>query len=180
MVDSVKMSTPVIMNGFAGHFGAISKAARGSTTDLFLLFRATVPEMMIPNPTFPRGEGQRIMLVDDEVDILDLLEMFLSVNGYAVEAFTSSPLALARMEACPSGFDIVLTDLTIPILTGLELAKRIRKLRPDLPVLLITGHRKALESCGELPTAVCEVLLKPFDLACMAQSIAQHLRRSGH
>ena len=130
---------------------------------------------MSPDLTTSRGEGQRILLVDDEADILDLLGMFLTGNGYAVETFTSSSRALERLESSPGGFDIVLTDLTMPDLTGLELAQRIQQLRQDLPVVLITGHRKVLENCGSLPPAICEVLIKPFDLTFMAKCIAQHL-----
>jgi len=135
---------------------------------------------MIGDQPVPQGEGQRIMLVDDEVDILDLLGMFLSGNGYAVETFTSSPRALACLESQPDGFDIVLTDLMMPDLSGLELAKRIRQVRPDLPVVLITGHRRALDNYETLPGSVCEVLLKPFDLNDMAQSITRLLGRKSH
>ena len=125
--------------------------------------------------TSPSGEGQRILLVDDEVDILELLEMFLAGNGYQVETFTSSSKALERLVSGPNSIDIVVTDMTMPDLSGLELAEKIGSLRPGLPVMLMTGHRKVLESCGSLPPAIREVMIKPFELPGMVRRIAQHL-----
>jgi len=130
---------------------------------------------MSPELAIPRGAGQRILVVDDEADILELLGMFLDGNGYTVEAYTSSPKALARLEANPGGIDLVLTDLMMPTIGGVEIAQKIQELRPELPVLLITGHRRALERCGELPQAVREVLLKPFDLAGLARCISKYV-----
>lgn len=131
---------------------------------------------MFQDPVLPpRGTGQRILVVDDEVDILELLSMFLDGHGYSVEAYTSSSKALARLEANPGEVDLVLTDLMMPAIGGVDIARKIQELRPELPVLLITGHRRALERCGELPQAVREVLLKPFDLAGLVRSISKYV-----
>jgi CheY-like chemotaxis protein len=117
------------------------------------------------------------MVVDDEPDILELLDMLLRDSGYEVMALPNGQSALEQMEAYPDAFDLVLTDLVMPNLNGLELAHKIHGLRPDLPVLLITGYRGRYEA--QLPADIREVLFKPVDLAYLAGRVAHHLQRAG-
>ena len=87
----------------------------------------------------PSGSGQHILLVDDEPSICNVLSQMLSRTGYLVTAHSDPHEALKEFLARPAEFDLLFTDLTMPGMTGVDLAKRIYEVRPDLPVVLTTG-----------------------------------------
>jgi CheY-like chemotaxis protein len=93
----------------------------------------------IPPGLGPIEGSERILVVDDEPFIVDLLATRLTTLGYSVTALTDSLDALVRIEKDPSAFDVVITDQVMPKLTGLALLGRIKALRPTLPVILCTG-----------------------------------------
>jgi len=82
--------------------------------------------------------------VDDEADIVGATQIILEQAGYAVSPFTDSREALAAFRGAPDTFDLVITDLTMPGVTGLELAQELLEIRPRLPILLCTGYGGAL------------------------------------
>ena len=89
----------------------------------------------------PLGQGETILLVDDERPLVLLGEEMLAAIGYEPIGFDKSSAALAAFRADPDRFDLVLTDEVMPEMTGTELALALHEIRPDLPVLLMTGHR---------------------------------------
>jgi CheY-like chemotaxis protein len=95
--------------------------------------------------------------------------------GYAVESDTDVRAALARLERDPQAFDLVVSDQTMPILTGLEFAVRIHRLRADLPIILATGNRENLPAAGLRAAEVCEVVAKPYTADELAEVIQRHL-----
>jgi CheY-like chemotaxis protein len=88
----------------------------------------------------PHGHGQTVMIVDDEKPLVALAEEILAELGYEPVGFNSSPAALQAFREAPQRFDLVLTDETMPELIGTDLARQIRLLRPDLPVVLMSGY----------------------------------------
>jgi CheY-like chemotaxis protein len=112
----------------------------------------------------------RVLLVDDEPALLALIEDMLTAEGFTVSAYSDGAKALAEFQRDPRGFDLVITDLTMPGLSGTELAIQVRTLRPDIPVLLCTGHNGGLNPEAPPEQAPCGFLAKPYDrLALLAR-----------
>jgi signal transduction histidine kinase/ActR/RegA family two-component response regulator len=123
----------------------------------------------------PLGRGETILLVDDERPLVLLGEEMLAAIGYEPIGFDKSSAALAAFRADPDRFDLVLTDELMPEMTGTELASALHEIRPELPVLLMTGHRGLVESRGFGATGIREVLKKPLLSADLAKGLARHL-----
>src|SRR3981189_2705105 len=87
-----------------------------------------------------RGRGERVLLIDDEEPGLAATAEVLSRLGYEAVSFSDSHAALAAFEAAPQGFDVVVTDEAMPGLTGTGLARVLRRRRPDLPIVLVSGY----------------------------------------
>lgn len=88
----------------------------------------------------PKGAGQHVLFVDDEVAIATVVERVLERLGYRVRAFTDPREALLAFEHAPEAFDVLITDIDMPRMSGLTLVARVRGVRPDLPVVIATGH----------------------------------------
>ncbi len=110
-----------------------------------------------------KGTGT-ILLVDDEDMVRDLHSELLKQLGYEVIACPTAGEALAVMESDEADVDLVLTDLTMPQMTGLELAQRISGIRPDLPIILITGYDDRLTAENKAAAGIREVLMKPVTI----------------
>lgn len=130
------------------------------------------------NAEIPRG-SERILVVDDETSLVRALEQQLVDLGYVVTSKTSSIEALEMYRSRPSDFDLVLTDMTMPNMTGDELAAEISSLCPDIPIIICTGFsRKTLDwNPANLP--VDEVLYKPVATADLARVIRKLLDKKG-
>jgi len=121
----------------------------------------------------PGGE-ERILLVDDEEAILDVGVRALERFGYRVTPCTDGPEALSLYTMNPESYDLVLTDLTMPKMTGIELAQRLLEIRPDLPIVLCTGFSEAAQSEQAKTLGIREIVNKPLlyrDLAFLIHGI---------
>jgi CheY-like chemotaxis protein len=164
-----------IVCSLGGQISVESEHGRGTIFRLYLpVSKALDSNMAAKDPVVPRGEGRRLLLVDDESSILCLLGTYRSGLGYTVEVSNSGRAALERVNAEP--FDLVLTDLTMPELTGLELARRTLENHPSLPVIFLTGHCR---NAGDLPVNVRCALMKPVDLPDLAKRILDILGDHG-
>jgi PAS domain S-box-containing protein len=117
-----------------------------------------------------KGQGH-ILLVDDEEPIVNLGRRSLEKLGYSVVGETCSAKALERIQADPMKFDLVLTDQTMPQLTGIALAQEIWKIRPNLPIIICTGFSELLSSEKATSMGFRALLNKPYTLAELAQTI---------
>jgi len=113
--------------------------------------------------------------VDDEEIITRVVEKMLSRLGYKVTARTDSEEALDLFRAQPGSFDMVITDLTMPKLSGIELTRELKKLRPDLPILMATGHGKIVSEETANSLGVAALVSKPFRIKEIAKTIRQVL-----
>lgn len=109
----------------------------------------------------PGGGSEHILYVDDEEGLAILGQEFLEDMGYRVTPMFSSSEALAAFKAEPDSFDLIVTDQTMPDLTGVELAMEVEKIAPGKPVVLCSGFKMTLDSPGVSETSIREVLLKP-------------------
>jgi signal transduction histidine kinase/ActR/RegA family two-component response regulator len=123
----------------------------------------------------PLGQGEAVLFVDDERPLVLLGEEMLAEIGYEPIGFDKSPAALAAFRADPDRFDLVLTDEIMPEMTGTELAKALHEIRPDLPIILMTGHGGTVEARGSRAAGIREVLKKPLLSADLAKGLARHL-----
>jgi PAS domain S-box-containing protein len=119
---------------------------------------------------YPVRSG-KILLADDEEMIVDFWKQAFLRMGYVVEAATVAVDALAKFEADPDGFDLVITDQTMPQMTGTEFAKRILEIRPDIPIILCTGYSKTISPEEILAAGIREFLTKPITVQQMAAAI---------
>jgi signal transduction histidine kinase/CheY-like chemotaxis protein len=106
--------------------------------------------------------GKRILLIDDEEIIVDLGGQIMKKLGYTVTGVTSGGEALALFRRNPARFDLVITDQTMPGLTGLELVGLLRKARADIPVILCTGYSQSVDAGAAKEAGISAVIMKPF------------------
>ncbi len=119
----------------------------------------------------------RIILVEDEVSLIQLLEKYLRRLGYEVEAFTTSTGALRSFESAPLRYDLVITDLGMPDIPGDELLKRMLEIRPDLRILICSGSPFFPASLPRDLEKQVAFLQKPFAPKMLTEAVAQLLGR---
>ncbi len=122
----------------------------------------------------PMG-NERILVVDDEPDLLDVTEIYLNGFGYSVVTEMRSTAALQLFLASPDSFDLVLTDQTMPDVTGVELAQAMLAVRPDLPVILCTGYTSALSEDEVCSLGIKSFIEKPVSKELLARTVRRLL-----
>jgi PAS domain S-box-containing protein len=151
-----------IMQGHGGVITVNSEPGEGTVFHLFFPAAAVEePELATIAESIPRGEGQRILVVDDEEQLARLGKKMLDQLGYAAEVFTNPGEALAAVRSDPDRFDLVITDQTMPLMTGMDLARQLLQLQPGLPIILTTGHSGELRLEQALAAGIRELLMKP-------------------
>jgi CheY-like chemotaxis protein len=114
---------------------------------------------------------ERILYVDDEAAIADVSRKTLERLGYKVVSETGSQEALEMFKVSPERFDLVITDHAMPKMTGVDLAKEINRIRPDIPIVICTGLNEIPILDALKPFGVRSVLLKPFDVRMFAKVV---------
>ncbi|MCP3872096.1 MAG: PAS domain S-box protein [Desulfobacteraceae bacterium] len=109
------------------------------------------------------GGTERIMIVDDEISILTSMQGHLEYYGYTVITFSDSEHALKEFEKDPSQFDLIITDMTMPKMTGKDLSHQILKIRDDLPIILCTGYSESFTEDKALKFGIKKYMQKPID-----------------
>jgi PAS domain S-box-containing protein len=123
----------------------------------------------------PMGDHERVLFIDDEQALVELGEKMLEHLGYEVTVRTSSIEALELFRNQPDRFDLIITDFTMPNMTGDKLAQEVMRLRPGLPVILCTGFSERISEMKAKALGIQEFVMKPFDLNDLAQTIRRAL-----
>jgi CheY-like chemotaxis protein len=121
---------------------------------------------------------ERILFVDDEVQIARVAQQMLENLGYHVTARTSSIETLEAFRAAPHRFDLVITDMTMPNMTGLELAKKLMEIRPDIPIIICTGFSEKISEHKAKTVGIRGYVMKPVVRTELAGKIRQALDQS--
>ena len=159
--------------------GAVRVQSRpGVGSDFYVYF----PQIASPSREYlsesreaPTGKGL-ILFVDDEESMAHLGQISLESLGYGVVAKTGSIEALEAFRSEPDRFDLVITDLTMPRMSGIELAEQIWKVRKDMPIIVCTGYAEFLDEKHASELGFREFLRKPILRHVMAQAIKRSLQ----
>jgi CheY-like chemotaxis protein len=127
--------------------------------------------------TVPLGK-EKILVVDDEEHIVEMYKRMLGVLGYQVEARTSPVEAIEAVRANPRKYDLVLTDMTMPQMTGYALAKHLIEMQPDLPIILCTGFGDQINENKTRSAGILALLLKPVLFNDLANTLREALDRN--
>lgn len=166
----------------AQHGGMITvKSApdQGTTFDLFfplieLSENIEAEEVNVEHSSLPRGT-ELILFVDDDEMLASLGENLLNTLGYQISMMTDSNEALKMFTANADRFDLVITDQTMPGLTGKELIAEIKKVRPDIPTILCTGYSSKIDEEESARLGISAFMMKPLDLPVLSQTVRQVL-----
>ncbi len=123
----------------------------------------------------PAGNQETILVVDDEPQIANVLQLMLESLGYHVIAHTSSHGALRAFEADPQAFDMVITDMTMPELTGEEFARAVLKLSPDIPIIMCTGFNEHMNEERARHLGIRRLVYKPIVRNALAEVVRSAL-----
>jgi CheY-like chemotaxis protein len=171
--DGTGMGLAVVHGIVAGHGGTItvdSAPGRGAKFEIYLP-RCDVVQTLETSPAEQprggmeapaRGQGERILIVDDEPYLAVLWRVMLERLGYRVTGCSSSLEALEIFRAAPRSFDLVLTDQTMPQMTGEALVKELLRIRPETPIILCTGFSHAVTEEKARALGIRAFLLKPI------------------
>ncbi len=164
-----------IVKSHSGDISVSSQPGKGTTFQVFFPYIESKPGPKIEiNVEIPRGK-ERILFVDDEKAMVDTIQPMIERLGYKVTARTSSIEALEAFRVNPDRFDLVITDFTMPNMTGMELAKEFLKLRSDILIILCTGYSEYINEEKAKGNGIRAFIMKPVVLNEISNTIRKVL-----
>jgi PAS domain S-box-containing protein len=162
-----------IINQHQGFIKVHSEPGKGSRFELYFPAQTSAaPQTSRPKERpIRRGQG-RVLFVDDEEMLAQLGEALLTELGYQVTSLTSSKKALQLFAADPQAFDLVLTDQTMPNMTGIELARSIQQIRSDIPIILCSGYSSKISKKSR-QQGISAFCTKPLELSELSEILKQ-------
>ncbi len=160
-----------IMKAHKGLITVESESRKGTTFNVFfpLIQYGAITESTVFEP-IPTG-NERILFVDDEEALANLGKRMLQNFGYKVDAITSSIKALEIFQAKPEKYDLIITDTTMPKMTGEKLAKKLISIRPNIPIILCTGFSEVVSEEKARALGIRAYITKPFIMSDLARII---------
>jgi signal transduction histidine kinase/CheY-like chemotaxis protein len=171
-----------IMKSHSGEITAYSEIGKGTVFNLYFpAAQAVKPETLAKPAASPaQGEGRRILYVDDEEPLVLLITRTLKRLGYDVMGFVDPLKALHAFRADPNGFDALVTDLSMPAMSGTDLAREVLEIRTDLPIVLTSGYVRPQDHEIAKQIGIREVILKPDTVEDLGDTLHRLLeKRSG-
>jgi len=162
-----------IVKKFKGAITVDSELDQGTIFRVYLpRLQTQLQEPAADQEALPLG-NEHILFVDDEPILAELGREVLESLGYRVTAITSSLQALEAFQQTPERFDLLFTDMTMPKMTGIELTRQCKKIRPHLPVLLGSGHSELIDEQTVTETGIAHFLVKPYSIDQIAHTLRQ-------
>ena len=155
-----------------------SEPGHGTTVEvLFPQIEARAEAEVQKAGVLPTGT-ERILGVNDEASLVEMTTRMLERLGYTVATATSSSKALALVQTQPERFDLVITDMAMPEMAGDRLARELWSLRPDIPVILCTGHSDRIDAERAAKLGIAGYYMKPFDMQTLATEVRNVLDKA--
>ncbi len=151
-----------IVQGHGGNIGIESEVGKGTTIKILLPKTDEGIDEDYGRKVQVRGGKERILVVDDEEMLCDLAKDMLSEMGYNVTRFNDSQNALNAFKNAPDSFDLVITDQTMPRMTGIELSDELLSIRKDIPIIICTGYSKEVDEKKAIEYGIREFVMKPI------------------
>lgn len=165
-----------IVKSHNGNMSLFSKVGVGTTVSI--LFPVTVDVIHTTQEkeeTIPRGE-ERILLVEDEASLAEAEKILLEELGYKVTIMANGLVALELFHKMPDRFDIIISDFSMPKMTGVELIRHIRKINPHIPVIICTGFSNVVTPAEAKSLGIGDIIMKPINFNYIAKTIRELLR----
>jgi CheY-like chemotaxis protein len=166
-----------IVQNYGGDIAVESKPGKGTTFHVLLpCIEAEAPLARETKIELPKGK-EHILLIDDEKVIVDIIQSMLENLGYKITARTSSIEALEAFRNKPEKYDLVITDMTMPNMTGKDLAKELMAIRSDIPIILCTGFSEQIDEIRAKGMGIRAFIMKPVIARDIANTIREVLDR---
>jgi signal transduction histidine kinase len=164
-----------IVKSYAGEITVYSEVGAGTIFNVYLPIIKTdaASETLSSQPSLKGNE--HILLIDDEEPIVRMVQQMLEHLGYNVTALTNSMKALEAFRRQPEKFDLVITDQTMPNITGAQLAQKLLGIRPDIPIILCTGFSEVMMEEKARAIGIREYIMKPVIKSGLSKAIRKIL-----
>ncbi len=174
------MGLAVVHGIVKSHSGSIKvDSTLGKGTKFSILFPLTQGKTAVEKETIqeiPRG-SETILFVDDEISIVNMVQRMFERLGYKVQTAITPQDALDRFALNPDHFDLVITDMTMPQMTGVNLSEKLMDIRPDIPIIICTGYSALVDEEKAKELGLAAYVMKPINLSEIAQTIRKVLDR---
>ncbi len=183
MEEGTGMGLAVVHGIIKAHQGAItvqSKVGKGTEFQVYLSRVEATEVTGGPEAPVVENGQESLLFVDDEEWLVDMWKEILESLGYRMTVTTKPLQALQFFKENPEDFDLVIADQTMPQLTGLELAEELLKLRPDLPIILVTGFSELVTPEKAKKAGIQDYIMKPLSISELTNAISKALGKEPH
>jgi CheY-like chemotaxis protein/two-component sensor histidine kinase len=177
--EGTGLGLSVVHGIVSSHNGAVSVTSHlGEGTAFHIYFPAATETPDVRQeaaPEAPQHRSEHVLYVDDEEALVFLASRLLERNGYRVTGFTEATSALKEFRAQPEAFDVVVTDLSMPRMSGFEFTEEIHRIRKEIPVVLTSGYLQAEDQQRAESLGIRELIQKPATASLLCGALARIL-----